>query len=188
MSGFKKFTATKYNHIHISEVAEAIKGHVRHAQALFYYHEDDQLKQKDERGWNAVEYFEHFNLMLYHQIDVMKIAITSPKGVYFPEMFSSFFHAIFYPDLIKKSKTNFFYDTFTPVSITNPGVLLNSQKVFQDLIYGTEQVIELLETEKVNRKIIFDQKIPGFLTIKTKVVFLSDYMADVVRRCAELVR
>lgn len=155
----------------------------QHTQNLFYYHEEDQLKQKDKRGWSAVEYIEHFNMLLYHQIDVIKQTERKQKGVNVSKVIGNFLDSFGYKIINRKSRAEILFEHFKPVSISNPGVLLNPQKVFQDVIYGCEEFIQLMENKKNQYIIVIDNRIPGIMTLRGKAQFLAEYFRFIIHHC-----
>lgn len=169
-------------------VSERIRNSLRNIQNIYYYYEEDQLKSKDERGWNVVEYIEHFNMLMYHQIETMKTIENSSKGIILPKIFTKFFDTIFYHYLKRKKHNNLFFSTFIPVSIANPGVQLNAQKVFEDLIYGCEEVIRFCENQRVLDKIVIDSRLPGFISTQKKIDFIAEYFEDIVQQCKKFIQ
>lgn len=168
----------------LSRIVNQIRKLSQHTQNLFYYHEEDQLRQKDNRGWSPVEYLEHFNMILYHQIDVLNDAERKQKGVNVSKMIGTFLDSIGYKTIVRKSRAEFLIENFKPISISNPGVVLNPQKVFEDVIYGCEEFTHLMENEKNPYKIVIDKKIPGILTFRGKAQFLSEYFGYIIHRCS----
>ncbi|GCD77809.1 hypothetical protein JCM31826_12910 [Thermaurantimonas aggregans] len=179
------------NKVSNAEVQGAIKSIQKcliSAQNFFYYHEEDQLKNKDQRGWNSLEYIEHVNLILYHQMEVMKSVENSSKGILLPNFLRIPLDTLSYAYLQRKKQKEILYKKFIPVSISNPGVQLYAQKVFEDLIYGGEELIRLSENYSIVKKIVVDPKIPGFLSIEKKLSFIADYMSEIVDHCKILVK
>lgn len=167
----------------MSEILDQIRRHSLQTQHLFYYLEDDQLKLKDHRGWSAVEYIEHFNMILYHQLNILKEANSNSKGINVSKILGSIMDSWGYKSIIRKSKTEFFFENFKPISVSSPEVMLNPQKVFQDVIYGCEEFIHLMENKKNQNKIVFDKIIPALLTFRGKAQFLAEYFGLIIHHC-----
>ncbi|MFN4298385.1 MAG: hypothetical protein ACK4EX_01505 [Thermaurantimonas sp.] len=178
----------KVRNSEVQDTIQSIQKCLRSAQNFFYYHEENQLKNTDQRGWNSVEYIEHFNLIIYHQIEVMKSVENSSKGILLPKIIRTAVDKLSYSYLLRKKEKEIFFKIFIPVSVSNPGVQLNAQKVFEDLIYGGEEIIQLASNKKTLNKIVIDPKIPGFITLQKKLQFIADYMNEIIERCKALVK
>lgn len=187
MTGSIPFTLPETRQKQLFEIIDQIRKQSQHAQNLFYYHEEDQLKQKDKCGWNAVEYLEHFNMLLYHQIDIIKRAESTSKGINVSKFLGKILDSFGYKSIIRTYTTQLLIEHFKPISISNPNVILNPQKVFQDLIYGCEEFIHLMENEKKPYKVVIDKRIPGLLTQRGKAQFLAEYFRFIIQHCSHQV-
>lgn len=185
MNGLKSFIPNDFSPLSKNELLQKSREQLNYVQRTFYYHEEDQLRHLDAHGWSPVEYLEHLNVMLYNFKDALQINTSIGPWIK-PVLWLT--DRWYYPIWQKKAENGYFLRTFQPISRLHKEVILNPQKVFQDYISVTEELLKQLSVIEVFSHPFRDRHFACLVSAGAKMIFLVHYADAVIQYMVEMVK
>lgn len=185
MNGLKSFIPTDFSTLSKNELLQKCRMQLYYVQSTFYYHEEDQLRHYDKYGWSALEYLEHLNVMLYNSRDAIQTNAFNSRLLK-PVLWLA--DRWYFPIWRKKAERGYFLRAFQPISRQYSAVILNPQKVFQDYISVSEELMELLTGIDVFSHPFSDKHFAYLASTGAKMSFLFHYAEAIIQYMVDIVK